>query len=138
VNYPRDNSSKFIALYGFEDFFNSLPDSLTRLDFINEGATLDLHLPPSISRFKKLIVIHITGCLSELPKEVSELTELMFISLADNPKLTTLPVQLADKSGNEYKMKDLSLINLKNVSPAFKLPTEIQQMVADKGITVLE
>ena len=138
VNYPRDNSSKFIALYGFEDFFNSLPDSLTRLDFINEGATLDLHLPPSISRFKKLIVIHITGCLSELPKEVSELTELMFISLADNPRLTTLPVQLADKSGNEYKMKDLSLINLKNVSPAFKLPAEIQKMVADKGITVLD
>lgn len=137
VNYPRDNSSKFIALYGFEDFFNSLPESLIRLDFINEGATLNLELPPTIKRFKNLVVLHITGCLSELPKEVSELTKLEFLSVADNPKLTTLPVQLADKSGGEYKLKNLGLINIKDTSPTFRLPKEIQEMVNEKDIFVV-
>ena len=138
INYPRDSSSKFIALYGFDELFNNLPENLTRLDFINEGPTLDLKLPPTINRFKKLIVIHIAGCISEIPKEVSDLPELMFLSVPDNPKLTTLPVELADKNGNEYKMKSLSIINIKSVSPSFKMPTAVQQMISEKDITILD
>jgi len=138
VNYPKDESSKFIALYGFNDFFDTLPDSLVRIDFMNESSTLNLELPPSISRFKNLQVLHLAGCVSEIPKEVSELSELILLSLPDNPKLTTLPVQLAEKSGDTYKMEKLNLINLKDVSPAFNLPSEIQQMVEEKGIIILK
>ena len=30
VEYPNDSASKFIALYGFDEFFQSLPNNLQR------------------------------------------------------------------------------------------------------------
>ena len=39
VEYPRDAASKFIALYGFDKFFDDLPNNLGRLDFIKTSGS---------------------------------------------------------------------------------------------------
>jgi hypothetical protein len=36
VEYPGDSVSKFIALYGFDEFFDTLPDDLVSFAFINK------------------------------------------------------------------------------------------------------
>ena len=62
VEYPNDSASKFIALYGFDDFFETLPDNLERLDFVKgnrgygggEDKPFSVKLPPTIGRFKNL------------------------------------------------------------------------------------
>ena len=33
INYPNDSVSRFIALYGFDEFFAKLPKTLLRFDF---------------------------------------------------------------------------------------------------------
>ena len=72
--------SKYIAIYGFDEFFESLPESLERLDVeisnsrSSQGAgqkSPAFRLPDDISRFKQLEMLHIEGMLSELPDDIS-------------------------------------------------------------------
>jgi len=127
VEYPKDSASKFIALYGFDEFFENLPDNLERLDFVkssnryrNDPDTSDMavELPKSVGRFKKLNALHLEGILNKLPKEIGELKELVFLSIPNNPNLDKLPEEVAN-------LKNLQVINLKN-SPNVKIPDEIE------------
>ena len=140
VEYPRDSASKFIALYGFEEFFEELPSNLGRLDFIKSSSRgegdITVPVPSSVGRFKDMYALHLSGIVEEIPKEVSDLENLIFLSLPDNPKLKTLPKEIAKKRGNNYVMDMLQVINLNNVSPNFKMPEEVQKMIDEKGIQV--
>ena len=127
VEYPRDSASKFIALYGFDEFFENLPDNLERLDFVkstnryrNDPDTSDMavELPKSVGRFKNLNALHLEGILNKLPKEIGELKDLVFLSIPNNPNLDKLPEEVAN-------LKNLQVINLKN-SPNVKIPDEVE------------
>jgi hypothetical protein len=53
IEYPNGNASKFVALYGFEELFESLPDNITNFLFNNKSSDdFTLELPKTISRFK--------------------------------------------------------------------------------------
>ena len=104
LKYPQgDALGKFVALYGFDEFFNTLPDNLAHLDITIQTGTgygkvkadsnilKGFKIPPTIGRFKQLKVLHISGILKELPPEVCQCKSLDFISLPDNPNLKTLP-----------------------------------------------
>jgi hypothetical protein len=126
VEYPNDSASKFIALYGFDEFFDTLPDNLERLDFVKgsrgygrqEDKPFSVKLPSTIGRFKNLNALHLEGIVDDLPKELGELKDLVFLSLPNNPNLTELPVEIAG-------LDNLQVINLKN-SPNVKIPDEIE------------
>ena len=127
VEYPHDSASKFIAIYGFEEFFESLPDGLERFDFVKsnrrsyrgeEENTVSVKLPSSIGRFTKLHSLHLEGIVDDIPKEIGNLKELVFLSLPNNPRLKDLPVGLAN-------LENLQVINLKN-SGGVKLDDSIE------------
>ena len=141
VEYPRDSSSKFIALYGFDEFFEELPNNIVRLDFTvnsREKNDISIDIPPSIGRFKNLQALHLSGAFEKIPKEVSDLENLVFLALPDNPNLKTFPKEIAKKSGNKYVMDKLFIINIKNSSPNFEFPAEVQKMIDEKGIKVFK
>lgn len=127
VEYPNDSASKFIALYGFDEFFDTLPDNLERLDFVKgsrgygsrgEEKPFSVKLPSTIGRFNKLNALHLEGIVDNLPKELGELKDLVFLSLPNNPNLTELPVEISN-------LENLQVINLKN-SPNVKIPDEVE------------
>lgn len=104
LKYPQgDALGKFVALYGFDEFFNTLPDNLAHLDITIQSGTgygrpktdsnvlKGFKIPASIGRFKQLKVLHISGILKELPPEVCQCKNLDFVSLPENPNLKTLP-----------------------------------------------
>ncbi len=126
VEYPRDSASKFITLYGFDEFFENLPDNLERLDFVkssgrfgsDDKSEVSLELPKSIGRFKNLNALHLEAILNKVPKEIGELKDLVFLSLPNNPNLTNIPKEISN-------LKNLQVINLKN-SPNVKIPDEVE------------
>jgi len=148
VEYPRDAASKFIALYGFDKFFDDLPNNLGRLDFIKTSGSsrygqesakdLNIKIPSSIGRFKNMYALHLDGILDELPSEISNLEDLMFLSLPNNKNLKSLPKEMAEKNGNDYKMKNLAVITLAGSNPNIEIPEEVQKMIEDKGIKVFK
>jgi len=128
VEYPRDQASKFIALYGFDEFFENLPNNLERLDFVksnNRGygnrdkeEDFAVELPPSIGRFKNPNALHLEGIINKLPKEIGELKDLVFLSIPNNPNLKELPEEIS-------KLDKLQVVNLKN-SDNVKIPDEVE------------
>ena len=127
----QETTSKYIALYGFDDFFDNLPDDLERLDFIksNRGyygrqqddVAFEIPLPESLDRFKNLSALHLEGIVSQLPNSLGNLKNLMFLSLPNNPKLTDIPDSVAD-------LDNLQVLNLKG-SGDVRIPERLQQRI---------
>lgn len=107
VEYPNDSASKFIALYGFDEFFESLPENLERFTFKNSSrdSKFALNIPEDIGRFKKLTALNLVGCVASIPDSICTLPNLQYLSLPDNPQLQRLP----DCIGN---MENLMVLNI--------------------------
>ena len=120
VNYPSDSASKFIALYGFDEFFETLPKNINRLEFIAKSQNnLNLNIPPTIGNFKDLTALHFVGCVASLPDSICNLEKLQFLSLPDNPNIQMLPSCIA-------QMPRLSVVNMKG-SNKNSIPDSLKQ-----------
>ena len=135
INYPNDSVSRFIALYGFDEFFAKLPKTLLRFDFEKgnrRGAEDDIPsmpLHPQILDFPQLQVLHVEGILKSLPEDLgNRLKDLQFISVPNNPDLESLPESLAN-------LENLEVINVRN-SPKVQIPAALQEKI-DQGEIVL-
>jgi len=122
VNYPDDSSSKFIALYGFDEFFETLPETIQRLEFVvKSGSKLNLNVPASIGNFRELTAIHFVGCVASMPESMCNLQKLQFLSLPENPNLQRLPECIGS-------MPRLSVVNIKG-SNQNAIPVSLQARV---------
>jgi hypothetical protein len=122
VNYPDDSSSKFIALYGFDEFFEKLPETIQRLEFVvKSGSKINLNIPASIGNFRELTAIHFVGCVASMPESMCNLQKLQFLSLPENPNLQKLPECIGS-------LPRLSVINIKG-SNKNAIPESLQARV---------
>lgn len=125
IEYPSGNASKFVALYGFDELFNSLPDNMTNFLFNNKSnSDIDLALPKSISRFKNLEALLLMKCVSSIPKEIGELKNLNFLALPDNTNLVSIPQSILN-------LPNLLFINLKGSNP--QLPEGFENRFSEEG-----
>jgi hypothetical protein len=125
IEYPSGNSSKFVALYGFDELFASLPSDITNFLFNNKSKdNFTFALPKSISRFKNLEALLLMNCVSSIPEEVGQLSNLSFLALPDNPNLESIPSSVLN-------LQNLMFINLKGSEP--KLPEGFQDKFNNEG-----
>lgn len=125
VNYPTDSASKFIALYGFDEFFETLPSDIVRLEFISKSdSNIELPIPETIGRFTELTSLHLVGCVSRIPDSVCNLKKLQFLSLPDNPNMEMLPSCLSE-------LPNLSLVNLSRSNPEKTLPDSLKKKLEE-------
>ena len=119
IDYPSDSASKFIALYGFDEFFATLPTTLKRLTFKNTSRDkISLNIPNDIGRFKQLNAINFVGCVASLPEAICGLENLQYLSLVNNPDLQMLPECIGD-------MPNLMVLNLGGSNPQQVLPQSV-------------
>jgi hypothetical protein len=133
IIYPESTAGKYIALYGFEDLFDTLPDNIENLTVINKSnEDIALDVPPSIGRFKNLETLLLQNIVNSLPNELGNLNKLGYMSLPSNPKLKSLPDTISN-------IEDLAFINLKN-SPNVRLSPKIEERVQseDDGLYFLQ
>ena len=127
VNYPDSAAGKFIALYGFDELFTSLPENIERLFVSNKSKEkIALIVPSTITRFKNLSVLLFQNIVKELPENLGELSKLTIISLPDNKDLESLPESIVD-------LDDLSFIQLKGSNPNLKIPEKLLENLDDVG-----
>lgn len=119
VEFPRSPAAQFIALYGFDEFFESLPNTVTKMDFSggNSGSQ-GFPLPKSIGKLKNLEGLHIDGLISELPSEICDCKKLRYLSLPNNKNLKSIPECLKD-------LPNLKLVNFKGCEN-LKLPEDLK------------
>lgn len=130
IEYPNSPESTFIGIYGFDNLFDSLPDTIKSIHFSNKSSQkIELDIPPTISKFKSLKNILFNNCLKSLPEEIGECKDLDFISLPNNKSLKKIPNSI-------MSLPNLSFIVLKG-SDGVKLPkgwNETFEEVAGSGI----
>ena len=132
VNYPSDSASKFIALYGFDEFFATLPKNITRLEFIAKvGDSINLNVPEELGTFTNLTALHFVSCIASLPNSICNLKNLQFLSIPDNPKLQKLPSCVAD-------LPNLSVINMKNCNKSIIPDSVMQRIESDDNLHLFE
>ena len=133
VNYPNDTTSKYISIYGFNDFFETLPDTLKMID-ISGPRNSDVGFKlPDLSRFKQLETLHIESFLSELPESVGDLVNLEVLAVPNSKSLKGLP-------NSVVKLKNLDVINVMGSGDGqFYIPFQILEEIecgGDAGIAI--
>lgn len=127
INYPDSSAGKFIALYGFEELFQSLPDDIEHLLIHNKSKEkIELDVPSSVTRFKKVQALLFQNICKSLPENLGEMSNLTILSLPNNNNLTSLPASLANT-------KSLTFINLKDSNPNVKIPDVLKQKMENEG-----
>lgn len=126
INIDNDSSSatKFVALYGFKELFDNLPDDLEQLMIqTSKGSKQKIYfdVPESIGRFDKLQSLMLGGIVKSIPNSVCNLKNLFLLALPNNPELKTLPACIKDLSM-------LSFINLQGSNPT--LPEELKNVLS--------
>ena len=117
---------KYIALYGFDDVFKYLPDTLKDFQIINkENNGIIIRIPEDIKRFKQLEFLLLENCVESIPDSICEIKSLRFLSLHNNTKMTTIPACIAG-------LPNLTFINLKG-SDNIVVPDEIKRIATQVG-----
>jgi hypothetical protein len=117
---------KFIAIYGLNDLFDSLPLTLKEFKIKNkEKNKILIKIPDEISKFKELNMILMDNCVDSIPNSVCQLPNLRFLSLINNSDLKTIPECVSD-------MEKLIFINLRG-SENVKVPDKIKEKADDMG-----
>lgn len=96
-NLLRGAMGKFIALYGLNELFSSLPKTITEIKIINpdnNGFIIDI--PDSISEFQDLWQLQFDNCVNNIPESICKLKKLNFLTLRNNQELTSIPDCIVD------------------------------------------
>ena len=122
-SFNSGNIGKFVGLYGLNELFESLPDTLEEMQIQNRDKDkVILEIPESISKFQDLDMIMLDGVIDRIPDSICKLKKLRFMALTNNPNLTDIP----ECVGN---MENLYFFNIQG-SPNAKVP----QSITSKGV----
>lgn len=133
VEYPKDDASKLIALFGFEDFFELIPETTEFLNIDNSSSdNVFIDLPSSISRFKGLKSLVISNMIKSVPESIGDLKQLTFLMLSNNSELDRLPDSIANLTCLEF-------FSTEGSDPNIYIPEKLQEhMYESNGITMVD
>lgn len=131
IEYPQSSAGKFVALYGFEELFSSLPENISQLKIYNKSNEhISLNVPSSVTRFKNLETLLLSNLVKTVPDNLGDLKGLILLSLPNNKDLVSVPDSI-------MTIPNLSLVNLQNSNPNVKLPKELEEIGSEDGFFVV-
>ena len=135
IKYTGDRggglTGKFVMLYGFEELFNELPETISRLNVINSSTeSISLKIPDSITRFKSLKAVLFENVIDEIPDSICQLDSLLFFAAPNNPQLRSIPECIVN-------LPNLTFVNL-NKCPNVKVPKALEEFAEGAGFFHME
>jgi len=131
IKYPGTATGKFVALYGFNELFEVLPESITRLNIVNtSNERIILTIPDSITRFKSLRAVLFENVIDHIPDAICQIKSLLFIAAPNNAELKTVPECV-------MTLPNLTFINV-NRCPNVKVPAVLEPYNAGGGMYHME
>ena len=126
INYPQSAAGKFVALYGFEELFESLPTTIKYLLISNtSNENIELDIPESIGKFTNVEALLLVKLVKTLPKSIGKMTNLQFLTLSENKSLKELPEEIAD-------LPRLAFLTVRNV-PDLIIPPRVAERLVEEG-----
>lgn len=126
INYPQSAAGKFVALYGFEELFESLPTTIKYLLISNtSNENIELDIPESLGKFTNVEALLLVKLVKTLPKSIGNMKNLQFLTLSENKSLKELPEELAD-------LPKLAFLTVRNV-PDLVIPPRFAEKLVEEG-----
>jgi Leucine-rich repeat (LRR) protein len=126
INYPNSAAGKFVALYGFEELFESLPTTIKYLLISNtSNENIELDIPESLGKFTNVEALLLVKLVKTLPKSIGNMKNLQFLTLSENKSLKELPEEIAD-------LPRLAFLTVRNV-PNLIIPPRLQDRLLEEG-----
>jgi len=126
INYPNGKESKYVAVYGFDKLFESLPEDIKYLLFQNQSnENIELEVPESLGRFTNLEALMFTKMIKSLPESIGNLKNLQFVTLSDNKALKTLPESMSG-------LPKLSFLTIRNMDHLV-IPPKLAERLMEEG-----
>jgi hypothetical protein len=127
INYPDSSAGKFVALYGFEDLFDSLPKTINQLMITNKSKEeIALDVPESLGQFEDLDALLLQNIVRSLPESIGNLKKIKFLSLNNNKNLVGLPESIAD-------LPNLAFVNLAGTNPNINIPDRLREKMTEES-----
>ena len=127
IDYPRDATSKYVALYGWDDLFKNLNRDIESFDFSNHsGNQLLMKFPKELGEFENLQTFFVENALDKVPEELKGMKNLQFISLPNNKSLKELPEWLAD-------LPELIALSIKGTPNDIVIPERLKKEFTNNG-----
>ena len=128
LEYPKDDNSKYVALFGFDDFFEHIPTNTTMIQMENTSKTpIALDIPSSIGKLTELKTLIIDNMVKSIPESIGNCSKLKFINLPNNPQLESIP----EAFGELYC---LNFFSTENSNPNMRIPAKLEEyMTEDEG-----
>lgn len=121
LEYPKDDASKYIALFGFEDYFDSIPDNVEFINMENKSNDIiAMDLPESIGKFTELTTLVIDNMVKSIPESIGNCRQLSFLNLTNNPELDKLPESIS-------KLTCLEFFSIMGSNPNIKIPKKLEE-----------
>jgi hypothetical protein len=121
IKIPSQKEGKFIALYGFDELIDKLPETIEALSVINSEKTgQSFSIPLTFTKFRNLRNLVLSNIINELPENIGDLKNLESILLQDNSELKTLPKSI-------LTLENLEMIVLRRNSSDFQLPEGFEE-----------
>jgi Leucine-rich repeat (LRR) protein len=127
INYPNDSAGKFVALYGFDELFESMPKTIQHLLINNKSKeNIAIDVPESLGQFTNLQALMLQNIVRTLPESIGNLKGLNFLALPSNSNLQSLPASIVN-------LENLAFINLKDSNPNIEIPDVLKEKLSDEG-----
>jgi hypothetical protein len=121
LEYPKDDASKYIALFGFDEYFDSIPDNVEFINMENKSNdSISLELPESIGRFTELKTLVIDNMIKSLPESIGNCRQLSFLNLTNNSQLDKLPESIS-------KLTCLEFFSIMGSAPDIRIPEKLEE-----------
>ena len=131
IEYPKDAVSKYIRLYGMDEFIENLPTTVTLFEIVNsENSPMNLTLPDSFKKFTNLGTFFARNAVNEVPEVLKGMQNLSFIALPDNPNITEVPEWIAD-------LPNLIALTFFGGNPNLKIGPKVQAKMDSEEINVM-
>lgn len=117
LDFPSSPGAKYIALYGFDEFFKFVPKNIDKIEITGKGRAFPI--PDSIGELENISGLHLSDIISEIPESICKLKKLRYLSLPNNKELKTLPNCLVD-------LPNLKLMNIQN-TPNLTMPPGLEE-----------
>lgn len=124
----RGAAGMYIGIYGYEELFNNLPETIEHIRIENDKHDFSEPIPESIGRLKNLDVLMLINCVSSVPDSIGNCKNLSFLSLPDNKNLKSLPESISNLN--------LNFLNVRNCAPELierGIPAKLKEKLMDAG-----
>jgi hypothetical protein len=119
-------------IYGMDTLIDQLPNTINKFEIMNKSSSpVNIKIDEDfVKKFPDIFSLHLENVVSELPKNIGDLSKMQFLAVTNSKNLTEIPEsidKLIDKN-------TLTLVSFAGSNPNLKIPPKLAAAIENGDI----